>query len=134
MTVFDSMINICPETRPGGLKDVIFRNDFSLRLAKHFFQYVEPEGMSRLGAKHVVGYAKSVPMPETGCLFRTEKIFLTENAAIFAKRIKGFVARDVQVEIEPAARIHHDDAEEINPLDVGGVFVIKRKKVRQFPT
>jgi hypothetical protein len=130
MTVFDSVINICPETWPGGLKDVIFRNDFSLCLAKHFFQYVKPEGMSRLGAKHVVGYAKSVSMPAMGCLFRTENLFLTENAAIFAKRIERFVARDVQVKIEPAARIHHNDAEEINPLDVGGVVVIKRKKVR----
>ena len=44
------------------------------------------------------------------------------------------MARDVQVDIKAAARIHGNDAEEIDSLDVGGVVVIERKKVRKFST
>ena len=90
--------------------------------------------MSRLGAEHVVGHAKGMSTTEMDRLFRTERLFFAENAAIFAKRLEGAVARDVQVDIEAAARIHGNDAEEIDSLDAGGVVVIERKKVREFST
>ena len=73
-------------------------------------------------------------MAETDRLFRTESLFFTENAAIFEKRLEGVVARDVQVDIKPAAHIHDNDAEEIDSLDVGGVVVVERKNVRKFST
>jgi len=52
--------------------------------------------MSRLGAEHVVGHAEGVSMTEMDRLFRTESLLFTENAAIFAERLEGAVARDVR--------------------------------------
>ena len=46
--VFNPVIDIRPKTGTGRLKDVIFRNDFSLGLPEHFVQHVKPKGMSRL--------------------------------------------------------------------------------------
>ena len=133
IAVLDLVMNIGPQTRPGGLENVVFRNDRPLRPAKHFIQQVEPKGVSRLGAEHVVGNAQRCYMTESGRLFRIERSFFGENASIFAKGVERPVALDVEVEIKPAADIRGRDAEEIDPLDVVGIVVVERKKVRQFP-
>src|SRR5262245_35708919 len=73
-------------------------------------------------------------MTETDRLLRTESLFFTENAAIFAERLEGGVARDVQVDIKTAAHIHDNDAEEIDSLDVRQIVVVEGKDVRKFST
>jgi len=73
-------------------------------------------------------------MTEMDRLFRTESLFFTKNTAIFAERLEGGVAGDVQVDIEAAAHIDDNDAEEIDSLDVRRVVVVEGKNARKFST
>jgi hypothetical protein len=130
VAVLDAVINVRQKTRSGGLQNVMFRNDCAPRPAKHFIQQIKPKEMSRLGAEHVVGHAKDISVADTDHLCKIKSALLGKDASIFAEGVEWLVALDVQVKIKPAAHIHGDHAEQIDPLNFGGIVVVQRKKVR----